>query len=57
MVHSLPDSISQATGLKEQHAGGAIMWAMGMMIDTVWIVLAARDWFINEAKLAEEEDE
>jgi cytochrome c oxidase assembly factor CtaG len=57
MVHSLPDSISEATGLKEQHAGGAIMWAMGMLIDTVWIVLAARDWFLNEAKLAEEEDE
>jgi len=44
-------------GLKDQHNGGAIMWAMGMLIDTVWIVLAARDWFVNEAKLAEEEDE
>jgi len=57
MVHSLPSTTPFATGLKEQHAGGAIMWAMGMMIDTVWIVLAARDWFLSEAKLAEEEDE
>lgn len=57
MVHSLPDSVTVATGIKEQHAGGAIMWAMGMLIDTVWIVLAAKDWFTNEAKLALEEDE
>ena len=32
---------------------GAFEW----LIDTVWIVLAARDWFVDEAKLAEEEDE
>ncbi len=57
MVHSLPDSVTVSTGLKEQHAGGAIMWAMGMLIDTVWIVLSARDWFRNEAKLAVEEDD
>ena len=57
MVHALPDSVTISTGLKEQHAGGAIMWAMGMLIDTVWIVLAARDWFINEAQLAQDEDE
>jgi putative copper resistance protein D len=57
MVHALPDSVTISTGLKEQHAGGAIMWAMGMLIDTVWIVLAARDWFISEAQLAQDEDE
>jgi hypothetical protein len=28
-----------------------------MLIDTVWIVLAARDWFRNEAQLAQAEDE
>ena len=57
VLHSLPNSVSMEMGLKEQHAGGAIMWATGMLIDTVWIVLAARDWFLNEAKLAEAEDE
>jgi len=57
VLHSLPNSVSMEMGLKEQHAGGAIMWATGMLIDTVWIVLAARDWFLNEAKLAESEDE
>jgi cytochrome c oxidase assembly factor CtaG len=56
MVHSLPSNISEAQGLHQQRAGGAIMWALGMAIDTVWIVLAARDWFAHEAKLAEEED-
>ncbi len=44
-------------GLKDQHNGGAIMWGMGMLIDTLWIVLAARDWLSSEARLAEEEDE
>jgi hypothetical protein len=33
------------------------MWAMGMLIDAIWIVLAARDWFNNEKYLAELEDE
>jgi putative copper resistance protein D len=56
MVHSLPSSVSSTRGLHEQRAGGAIMWAMGMAIDTVWIVLAAKDWFTNEARLAELED-
>ena len=56
MVHSLPSNVSAVKGLHEQRAGGAIMWAMGMAIDTVWIVLAAKDWFANEARLAELED-
>jgi len=28
-----------------------------MLIDTMWIVLAAKDWFANEQQLAEEDDE
>ena len=44
-------------GLADQHQGGAIMWAMGMLIDTIWIVLAAKDWFANEQLLAEADDE
>ena len=57
VLHSLPNSVTMDMGLKDQHNGGAIMWGMGMAIDTVWIVLAAKDWFANEAKLAEAEDE
>ncbi len=57
VLHSLPHHTSMSMGLKDQHTGGAIMWAMGMLIDSMWIVLAARDWFENERLLAEAEDE
>jgi len=57
LLHSLPDGMSMSMGVNDQHKGGAIMWAMGMLIDTIWIVLAARDWFESEKRLAEAEDE
>ena len=57
VLHSLPHGTSMQMGLADQHQGGAIMWAMGMLIDTIWIVLAAKDWFANEQLLAEVEDE
>lgn len=57
VLHSLPTKTSMSMGLSDQHTGGAIMWAMGMLIDSMWIVLAARDWFENERQLAEAEDE
>lgn len=57
LLHSLPKQTTMRMGLADQHQGGAIMWAMGMLIDTMWIVLAAKDWFANEKLLAEEEDE
>ena len=57
LLHALPDGMNMSTGVNDQHTGGAIMWAMGMLIDTIWIVLAARDWFESEKRLAEAEDE
>ncbi len=57
VLHSLPGTTSMNMGLSDQHKGGAIMWAMGMLIDTIWIVLAARDWFINEKFLSDSEGE
>jgi putative membrane protein len=57
VLHSLPVHTTMKMGLADQHQGGAIMWAMGMLIDTIWIVLAAKDWFANEQLLAEVEDE
>ena len=57
VLHSLPENRTMSMGLSDQHTGGAIMWAMGMLIDSMWIVLAARDWFENERLLAEAEDE
>lgn len=57
VLHSLPQNTSMSMGLSDQHTGGAIMWAMGMLIDSMWIVLAAKEWFENEKRLAEAEDE
>lgn len=57
VLHSLPSTTTMNMGLSDQHKGGAIMWAMGMLIDTIWIVLAARDWFINEKYLSDSEGE
>ena len=57
LLHDIPMSESSMSGMNDQHRGGAIMWAMGMLIDALWIMLAARDWFNNERELAELEDE
>ena len=57
VLHSLPASTTMQMGLADQHRGGSIMWAMGMLIDTIWIVMAAKDWFANEQLLAEVDDE
>ena len=55
ILHELPTSISTKRGLLEQHTGGAIMWAMGMIIDAVWIALAASDWIKSEKRLVGDE--
>ena len=47
---------NQPNPLRDQHTGGALMWAMGMLIDSMWVVLAARDWFAHEKRMAEAED-
>jgi putative copper resistance protein D len=57
LLHDIPAGHSTMSGMSDQHRGGSIMWAMGMLIDSIWIVLAARDWFNNEKELAELEDE
>ena len=57
LLHDIPAGQSAMAGMNDQHRGGSIMWAMGMLIDAIWIVLAARDWFNNEKYLAELEDE
>ena len=54
LLHALPEGMSTMSGLADQHRGGAIMWAMGMLIDALWIMLAARDWFLHEKLLSEE---
>ena len=51
VLHSLPNEISKESGLLQQHTGGAIMWALGMLIDAGWIALAAAEWIKSEKKL------
>lgn len=38
--------------LRDQHIGGALMWSMGMIIDSMWIALAARDWWAHEKSIS-----
>ena len=53
LLHAVPMDMSNMNGLSDQHTGGAIMWAMGMLIDATWIGSAAYDWFANEKALSE----
>ena len=61
LLHSVTMEMSASTHrlspLRDQHTGGALMWAMGMLIDSMWVVLAAKDWFANEKRMAELEDQ
>lgn len=53
LLHSLPSDMSNMKGMSEQHSGGAIMWALGMLIDAIWIALAVSDWIKNEKEISE----
>ena len=55
LLHHLPSSTPNDLGLHEQHSGGAIMWAMGMVIDAIWIALAASEWIKSEKRLVGDE--
>jgi putative membrane protein len=57
LLHTVNMDMSHSLNpLRDQHTGGALMWAMGMLIDSMWVVLAAKDWFANEKRMAELED-
>lgn len=38
--------------LQDQRLGGALMWAGSMIIDSVWVILAVRDWLHSESRHA-----
>jgi len=38
--------------LRDQQLGGALMWSAAMVIDAVWVTLAARDWLRSEREVA-----
>lgn len=56
LLHTAPMRMGGMDPLRDQHTGGALMWAMGMLIDSMWVVIAARDWFANEKRLGDLED-
>lgn len=40
------------SALRDQQWGGALMWSGAMLIDAVWVTIAARDWLRNEHEVA-----
>lgn len=42
--------------LADQRLSGAIMWAVVMVIDTMWMMLVAAEWFSSEEKRSHEVD-
>ena len=39
--------------LSQQQLGGALMWSLSMVVDSVWIALAVRVWFDSEKRKGE----
>jgi cytochrome c oxidase assembly factor CtaG len=56
LLHDVPMKMSAKTGIADQRQGGAIMWAMGMLIDAIWISMAAYEWIANEKRNADADD-
>jgi cytochrome c oxidase assembly factor CtaG len=42
--------------LSDQQLAGGMMWALGMVIDTIWISLAVAEWFSSEERRARKVD-
>ena len=49
-------NLTETKTIADQHQGGAIMWAMGMLIDVIWISMAAYEWIENEKRSADAND-
>jgi len=56
LLHEVSMKMSETSGIADQHQGGAIMWAMGMLIDVIWISMAAYEWIESEKRYAEAND-
>jgi putative copper resistance protein D len=44
------------TPIVDEQFGGALMWGLSMLIDSVWVVLAVVDWLHSETRRAERID-
>ena len=56
LLHEVPMKMTEKSGIADQRQGGAIMWAMGMLIDAIWISMAAYEWIANEKRNAGADD-
>ncbi|MEI6405660.1 MAG: cytochrome c oxidase assembly protein [Actinomycetes bacterium] len=45
---------SQQQALHQQQLAGALMWALAMVVDAVWLAIAVQKWFTNEERRGEE---
>ncbi len=45
---------SQRQALHQQQLAGALMWALAMVVDAVWLAIAVQKWFVNEERRGEE---
>ena len=36
--------------LSDQRLGGSLMWALSMVIDSIWLAVAVSDWFKSEER-------
>ena len=43
--------------LSDQRLGGSLMWALSMVIDSIWLAVAVSDWFKNEERRSVRIDE
>lgn len=53
VLYSAYETVERPFGLdplSDQQLAGGMMWALGMVIDTIWISLAVAEWFTSEEK-------
>lgn len=42
--------------VRDQQWGGALMWSVSMLIDAIWVTIAAKHWLQNERRVARQID-
>jgi len=50
-------TLPTAQALHEQQLAGALMWALAMVVDAIWLAIAVQKWFSNEERRGEEFNE
>ena len=57
-IYAAPHSLYENMyALEDQRLGGALMWSGSMIIDSIWLSIAVREWLKSEEKRSREIDE